>query len=84
MYGVISDLYQGTNTDFVKCQHCQYESSRNAEFFDLQLTVKSEFDNVYNKSLEEALSNLLRAEMLQGDNQYECPTCQQKRDALKG
>ena len=81
---MISDLYQGTNTDFVKCKTCDYESKRDARFFDLQLTVKNEFDNVHNKSVEEALKNFLNIDTLSGDNQYDCPTCAKKSDALKG
>ena len=54
-YGVIADLYQGNNSDFVQCLTCNYASVKEARFFDLQLTVKNEFDNVHNKSIEEAL-----------------------------
>ena len=83
-YGVISDLYQGTNTDFVQCTHCKYESKRDARFFDLQLTVKNEFDNIHNSSVEEALKNFLNIDKLEGDNQYACSSCNEKRDGKKG
>jgi len=83
-YGAIADLYQGSNTDFVMCLHCGYESKKDARFFDLQLTVKNEFDNVQNSSVEQALSSFLNIEKLEGDNKYACPTCDEKRDADKG
>lgn len=46
IYGVISDLYEGTGTDYIKCQECGHESLHQAKFFDLQLTVRNEFENV--------------------------------------
>ena len=52
IYGVIAELYEGVNTDFVKCSTCNYESSREAKFFDLRLNVKNEFENVSNSSVE--------------------------------
>jgi ubiquitin carboxyl-terminal hydrolase 47 len=45
---------------------------------DLSLTVKSEFDNVYNESLEKALKYYLKPETLEGDNLYFCEKCNEK------
>lgn len=68
IFGTISELYQGTNKDFVKCLSCNYESKRDARFFDLQLTVKNEFDNIQNTSVESALKHFLNVDKLEGDN----------------
>ena len=46
IYGVISDLYEGVGTDFVKCEECGYQSQIQSKFYDLQLTVRNEFENV--------------------------------------
>jgi hypothetical protein len=52
IFGVIGELYEGFSTGFVKCLTCAYESHRDSKFFDLQLTVKNDFDNEYNSSIE--------------------------------
>lgn len=64
---------------------CKYESHSEAKFFDLQLTVKNEFENQQNESVEQALKSFLKIETLNGDNQYACPKCAPvKQDAEKG
>jgi len=54
-YGVIAELYQGEKRDYVKCLKCNYESPQEAKFFDLQLVVQNQFENVQNSSIEQAL-----------------------------
>jgi ubiquitin carboxyl-terminal hydrolase 47 len=44
----------------------------NDVFLDLSLTVKSDFLNVYNESLERALYYYIKPEKLEGDNKYSC------------
>jgi hypothetical protein len=83
-HNLINELYQGKLTDYVKCVNCSNESRREDLFLDLSLTVKNEIDNVYNDSLEKALHNYLKAEVLTGDNKYACSHCQGKQDAVKG
>ena len=39
---------------------------------------------VINSSVEMALENYIKPEMLEGNNQYMCQDCDQKRDAEKG
>jgi ubiquitin carboxyl-terminal hydrolase 47 len=51
---------------------------------DLSLTVKSEFDNVYNESLEKALKHYLKPEYLTSPNLYFCEICNEKVEAVKG
>ena len=53
-------------------------------FVDLSLTVKSQFDNVYNDSLEKCLNTYFKIEMLEGDNKYACSICNEKTEATKG
>jgi ubiquitin C-terminal hydrolase len=81
---LINELYQGKLTDYVKCVNCAIESSREDLFLDLSLTVRNEFDKVYSDSVEKALDNYLKPELLSGDNQYACSHCQSKQDAVKG
>uniref|UniRef100_A0A6B2KX25 Ubiquitin carboxyl-terminal hydrolase 47 n=1 Tax=Arcella intermedia TaxID=1963864 RepID=A0A6B2KX25_9EUKA len=76
--GFIHQLYQGTIKDYVRCTQCGYESSRQDEFLDLSLVIRSV------TSLEEALNAFISPELLNGDNQYFCEKCNKKNDAIKG
>lgn len=81
---MIKKLYEGEMIDYVKCQTCANESNRQDTFLDLSLTVKSQFDNVYNDSIEKALYNFIKPEVLNEGNKYFCERCQSKQDAVKG
>jgi len=81
---MITELYEGDYLDFVRCLECGCESSRQDKFMDLALTVKSDFDFVYNDSVEKALVNFLKPDVLSGDNKYFCDNCGFKTDAEKG
>jgi hypothetical protein len=39
-------------------------------FLDLSLTIRNPFENIVNHSVEEALSNYIKADKLTGDNKY--------------
>lgn len=82
--GMIPDLFQSQLESFVRCQFCQHESCTADFFLDWSLTVRNPFEGIFNGSVEEALENYLRAEVLSGDNQYFCSNCEAKRDAIKG
>ena len=72
-YDFIESLYQGQMANYVQCQECKYESTRNEMFLDIQLPIKNEFGiGVVNSSVEMALENNLKPEVLDGDNKYEC------------
>lgn len=68
MAKMINNLYEGKMIDYVKCQECGYESSRQDNFLDLSLTVRNEFDKIYNDSVEKALENYIKPDELSGDN----------------
>ena len=49
------------------------------------MPIKNEFGTgVVNSSLEMALENYMKPDLLNGDNQYACEKCEKKVDALKG
>lgn len=81
---MVQDLYGGKLVDYLKCCGCGQESSREDSFLDLALTVRSESDNLYNDSLEKALSTYLTPELLEGENQVLCDHCGHKADFRKG
>ncbi len=49
-YGVVEDIYSGEGSDFIKCLECGYRSDRATKFYDLQLPVRNEFENVSDNS----------------------------------
>mmetsp|Transcript_6713 Transcript_6713/g.11933 ORF Transcript_6713/g.11933 Transcript_6713/m.11933 type:complete len:1054 (+) Transcript_6713:8001-11162(+) len=80
----INDLYEGQLEDYVRCENCKTESKRSDKFLDVSLTVRNDFDKVYNDSITKALENYRKPEFLSGDNKYECSNCASKQDATKG
>ena len=64
--------------DYVRCKVCGHENAREDTFLDVSLEVRDA------ASVEEALANFVRPELLSGDNQYHCDQCDAKVDALKG
>lgn len=81
---LISSLYEGIMTDYVKCLTCQNESTRTDRFLDLSLTVRNDFEKIRNDSIEKALQNYIKPELLNESNQYMCNLCGKKVDAKKG
>lgn len=79
---MITELYEGTYVDYVKCLKCGTESVREDKFLDLSLAVKGH--NSYNDSLEKALREYVKPDVLTGDNKYHCENCAEKTDAKKG
>lgn len=84
IFGVVEDLYMGEGNDFLRCHQCGYSSKNRTKFYDLQLPVKNEFENITNGSIEQALFGYLRPEILEGANAYQCSGCGQKVTASKG
>ena len=81
----MTNLYEGMSQSFVKCLTCDYESLRDDRYQDLSLPIRNEFGTgVLNSSIEMALENYIKPEMLDGSNQYKCEKCSQLRDAEKG
>eukprot|EP00697_Spironema_sp_BW2_P014547 gnl/Spiro4/499_TR279_c0_g1_i1.p1 gnl/Spiro4/499_TR279_c0_g1~~gnl/Spiro4/499_TR279_c0_g1_i1.p1 ORF type:complete len:1040 (-),score=324.70 gnl/Spiro4/499_TR279_c0_g1_i1:25-3087(-) len=72
------NLYKGYYLDALECQECGGGYRRRDEFLDLNLVIRD------TTSLEEALDLHVKAEVLDGSNQYMCSTCNKKVDATKG
>ncbi|KAL4470226.1 hypothetical protein ABPG74_011837 [Tetrahymena malaccensis] len=80
----IRDLYEGQTENFVFCKQCKTDSIRNDNFLDLQLIIRSDFDDILNNSIEKCMKHFVKSVELQQDNQYFCEKCNQKVDAIKG
>ena len=70
--------------NFVLCTSCNIRTERPEYFFDLFLNITKSDCQAFNKNLEESLQNLFADETLNGDNKYNCGTCNSKQDAIKG
>jgi ubiquitin carboxyl-terminal hydrolase 47 len=80
----INELYEGAMDDYLKCTECGYERNIFSEFLDLSLPIHDPYSNINNSSLEEALENYVKPEVLDEDNKYECSGCNNKVRAVKG
>jgi ubiquitin carboxyl-terminal hydrolase 47 len=67
----INNLYQGAMSDYLKCTECGYERNIYSEFMDLSLPIQDPWNNINNSSLQEALQNYVKPEVLDEDNKYE-------------
>lgn len=80
--GALSQLFEGKSESYVKCLKCGNESKREDTYLDLTLPIRNEMGTgVLNSSVEMAIENYIKPEMLTGDNQYFCEVCQSKQDA---
>jgi ubiquitin carboxyl-terminal hydrolase 7 len=62
--GAISRLFVGRMKSYLRCVNVDYESSREEDFYDIQLNVKGM------KNLQESFQDYVQTEMLEGDNKY--------------
>lgn len=79
----IKELYEGQLQSYVKCSECGYESLNTDHYLDLSLAIKCDGGQI-SRSLHKALSNFIKPEELNGNNQYQCSECNKKVDAVKG
>ena len=73
----IADLFKGKSRSFIRCPAVGYESSRVADFYDVQMVVKG------CESLLESFDKFIETEELTGDNQYQTEE-HGKQDAIMG
>jgi ubiquitin carboxyl-terminal hydrolase 9/24 len=74
---VFQKTFSGMFTDQIICKDCPHHYERKEPFWSLQLNVKS------SHTLQEALQQFVKGEVLEKDNAYFCEKCNEKRDATK-
>lgn len=74
---IVQEQYVGEYDYVTKCLECSTESLCPSKFYELDLNIKGL------RHLEEALSQFLREEKLEGSNQYSCRVCGGKRNAVR-
>jgi ubiquitin C-terminal hydrolase len=83
----VADLFEGTCQSYVKCHGCNHESAIPDKFMDLSLVIRpwgAQGPDEYNKSVEEAIEQYIKPELLDGDNKYACDNCGNRCNADKG
>lgn len=73
----IFQIFGGIAQSKVTCLHCKKDSKTNDPIMDLALDIKG------CDSIQRAMQNYVKSEMLSGNNKYYCESCKQKRDARK-
>ena len=75
---IARDLFRGTMLDLLQCSKCGHKRSSEAPYMDLQVDVADMH------TVEQGLQKLTTAEILDGDNMWECEACNAKVRAEKG
>ena len=75
VYTVVDHIFGGVLASRVQCQHCSQVSSVYDSMNDLSVEVD---DGLYGvvKSVEVALAQFIKPEVMSGDNAYHCDWCQ--------
>eukprot|EP00941_MAST-03F_sp_MAST-3F-sp1_P001373 g1373.t1 len=76
--GIIQKLFVGKMRNFIKCVSVDYESTRDENFYDVQLDVKGCNDVIA------SFEKYTQMEDLNGENQYDAGAKYGKQDAKKG
>mmetsp|Transcript_45647 Transcript_45647/g.97461 ORF Transcript_45647/g.97461 Transcript_45647/m.97461 type:complete len:511 (-) Transcript_45647:47-1579(-) len=80
---LVRNVFAGELEHVTCCQFCGHRSSRPTTFSDLEFMVPAVSDPSQGPTLQQLYNNFLEVETLDGDNKWECPQCQCKRDAKK-
>ena len=78
----LKSLFCGKVENFIKCLDIDYTSSRQEDLYDIQLNVIRGRDEI--ASIEDALSEFLSVETLEGPNAYDAGESRGKQRAEKG
>jgi ubiquitin carboxyl-terminal hydrolase 9/24 len=74
---IITNVFQGEISNQLICEGCPHFSERYEDFLALGVTIKNKI------SLEQALKEFIKGEVLDGDNAYYCEKCEKKVRCLK-
>eukprot|EP01084_Bolivina_argentea_P052315 96099_1 len=75
---LLNNLCQGVLLDYLDCQECHSDRSRQDIFLDLSLTI----ENI--NTLQDAIQKFITPEIMSEGNQVNCHQCDKKQDFKKG
>jgi ubiquitin C-terminal hydrolase len=73
----LKHFFGGTIVNQIISRECEHTSEREESFFTFSVEVKNK------RHLLESLELFVQGDMLEGDNKYNCSSCNKKVDALK-
>ncbi|KAK6474905.1 ubiquitin carboxyl-terminal hydrolase puf-like isoform X1 [Huso huso] len=77
----VSENYQSTVINSIKCLRCGTEASDNSRYLDIPLPLNTtDHSASIMYSVEKGLLDFLKTELLEGDNQSYCDKCEMKTD----
>lgn len=76
-HSLIQRLYQGKLSNEIRCLKCEQYSRRDEDYYDLLMQVTGCDD------LVSSLRQYTTAEMMEGDNMYDCSVCKSKQRATR-
>lgn len=80
----LTDLSEGTLSQYILCETCGSKSVRQEKFSEINLIIKNEWENLYFKKLENSFIETIKPIKLYAENAYFCDTCHSKQNAEKG
>ena len=81
---LINNLFRGVLRDYLQCNECRTERARDDAILDLSLTLKPFGSDASVGSIEEALDDFVKPEVLDGSNCVSCDACGRKTPHTKG
>lgn len=81
---IVQNLFRGMITDFLQCKECHRERARDDAILDLSLTLRPFGSDKSMASVEEALADFVKPEVLDGSNCVTCEQCGTKTPHVKG
>jgi ubiquitin carboxyl-terminal hydrolase 9/24 len=73
----INDHFGGVMANEIICKDCPHSSEKEEPFLSISLEVKNK------RQIYQSLEALVKGELLEGENAYECDTCKKKVSAIK-
>ncbi|CAE6483095.1 unnamed protein product [Rhizoctonia solani] len=74
---LVTDQFEGRQVYGTRCATCQNASEHQSTFLEIEISLTSDC------KLEDRLKANLEDEKLDGDNRYDCSTCETKQDAFR-
>jgi len=74
---ILKEHFQGVMTHEIRSKDCQHSSKKEELFLAVSLSMK------HKKTLHQALQELVKGDLLEGENAYFCEACDAKVNALK-
>lgn len=81
---LMQNLFKGALCDYLQCKGCRRERRRDDTILDLSLVIKPWGSERAVASIEEALEEFVKPEVIEGDNMVFCDACDGKRAHVKG